>query len=299
MNPASPNTSSAASPDSEPPYILNAPRRMPPPSFCSTTTPCAAYCPTSPPASSTSTTSCFHHAQYGINSVAWSRLEIEVQPLQSSPPFSPSSSSSATPSSGRATIFRLHNHYRHRASRSALGRRHTQAALNLSGQLQYFLGGLLFADLFLTLFIQWKHDWRWDLVSLIVLARQLPPHRRRDWSLDFLFSQIESSTSPPSAESKTSTPSSATPGLADHRRHVLHGIYLWHPLVYRRREPHLGSASPSCSLTTTLSSFAVQSILKLTSCRHRLPALLQRRIRRAPLHGPCLAAKSLLNAASK
>jgi peptidoglycan/LPS O-acetylase OafA/YrhL len=39
-------------------------------------------------------------------------------------------------------------------------------SLTLPGQLQYFLAGLLFADIFLTLMPHWKHDWRWDIVSL-------------------------------------------------------------------------------------------------------------------------------------
>lgn len=39
-------------------------------------------------------------------------------------------------------------------------------SLTLPGQLQYFLAGLLFADIYLTLMPHWKHDWRWDIVSL-------------------------------------------------------------------------------------------------------------------------------------
>jgi peptidoglycan/LPS O-acetylase OafA/YrhL len=37
--------------------------------------------------------------------------------------------------------------------------------VTLPGQLQYFLAGLLFADIFLTLMPHWKHDWRWELRS--------------------------------------------------------------------------------------------------------------------------------------
>jgi len=36
----------------------------------------------------------------------------------------------------------------------------------LLGQIQLFLAGLLLADLFLTEMPRWKHDWRWDLLSL-------------------------------------------------------------------------------------------------------------------------------------
>ncbi|HMF53716.1 MAG TPA: acyltransferase [Edaphobacter sp.] len=39
--------------------------------------------------------------------------------------------------------------------------------LALLGQLQYFLTGLLFADLFLTVMPRWNHDWKWDILSLL------------------------------------------------------------------------------------------------------------------------------------
>jgi peptidoglycan/LPS O-acetylase OafA/YrhL len=93
-----------------------------------------------------------------INSVAWS-LEIEVQFYILAPLL--------------AMLFLIRN---------AVARRLVIAALmatpfflpfssgwglfTLAGQIQYFLGGLLFADLFLTVITHWKHDWRWDLVSL-------------------------------------------------------------------------------------------------------------------------------------
>lgn len=98
------------------------------------------------------------HSYSVINSVAWS-LEIEVQ-FYILAPFI-------------ASIFMI---------RSAPVRRLTLTGLivaagtlqiaadiskgTLAGEIQYFLGGLLLADLFLTASAR-KSDWRWDLVSLI------------------------------------------------------------------------------------------------------------------------------------
>ncbi len=100
-----------------------------------------------------------YHEASTINSVAWS-LEVEVQFYILAPLL--------------ALLFLIRN---------AIARRLVIAALmatpfflpfssgwgiiTLAGQIQYFLGGLLFADLFLTLMTHWKHDWRWDLLSLV------------------------------------------------------------------------------------------------------------------------------------
>jgi peptidoglycan/LPS O-acetylase OafA/YrhL len=100
-----------------------------------------------------------YHEASTINSVAWS-LEVEVQFYILAPLL--------------ALLFLIRN---------AVARRLVIAALmatpfflpfssgwgiiTLAGQIQYFLGGLLFADLFLTLITHWKHDWRWDLLSLV------------------------------------------------------------------------------------------------------------------------------------
>ncbi|MCU1320932.1 MAG: acyltransferase 3 [Acidobacteriaceae bacterium] len=103
------------------------------------------------------------HSPSTINSVAWS-LEIEVQFYILAPLLT--------------LLFVIRNNASRRTAIIALmlaaafiqiashWTANTLPAYTLAGQLQYFLGGLLFADLFLTLFTHWKHDWRWDLVSL-------------------------------------------------------------------------------------------------------------------------------------
>jgi peptidoglycan/LPS O-acetylase OafA/YrhL len=98
-----------------------------------------------------------------INAVAWS-LEVEVQFYLVAPLL--------------ALLFLIRNALTRRfitvASMVAIALvqiafdwgQNTLASTTLAGQLQFFLAGLLLADLFLTVIHRWKHDWRWDLVSL-------------------------------------------------------------------------------------------------------------------------------------
>ena len=100
-----------------------------------------------------------YHQPSTINSVAWS-LEIEVQFYILAPFLS--------------IVFAIGNVSLRRslivAAMVALALVQIAAGLStftLPGRAQYFLAGLLLADIFLVSMPRWKHDWRWDVVSLI------------------------------------------------------------------------------------------------------------------------------------
>jgi peptidoglycan/LPS O-acetylase OafA/YrhL len=95
---------------------------------------------------------------FSINSVAWS-LEVEVQ-FYLLAPLLTMVFAIGNAAVRRAVIVATMLFY------SFLTIRYDLQMWTIAGQLQYFLAGLLLADLMMTLLSHWPHDWRWDLVSL-------------------------------------------------------------------------------------------------------------------------------------
>lgn len=100
-----------------------------------------------------------YHTGSTINSVAWS-LEIEVRFYILAPLLS---LAFVVRSAGLRRMLLITAMIAAALVQIATG----ISALTLAGQLQYFLAGLLLADMFLVSMPHWKHDWRWDLISLV------------------------------------------------------------------------------------------------------------------------------------
>lgn len=94
-----------------------------------------------------------------INSVAWS-LEVEVQFYILAPAL--------------CLVFALRQPIARRAAMlfsivalATLQVAFHTSSLNILGEGQYFIAGLLFADLYLTVLPSWRRTWKWDVVSLV------------------------------------------------------------------------------------------------------------------------------------
>jgi peptidoglycan/LPS O-acetylase OafA/YrhL len=99
------------------------------------------------------------HAPSAINSVAWS-LEIEVQFYLLAPLL-------AMAFAVRTTNLRRILIVVAMVTSALIQVEAGISTFTLAGRLQYFLAGLLFADLFLVSMPLWRHHWAWDLVSLL------------------------------------------------------------------------------------------------------------------------------------
>ena len=99
-----------------------------------------------------------YHTFSTINSVAWS-LEIEVQ-FYILAPLLAMLFAVKHPAGRRILMLVL------MAAAAALQIAAHLGPATLAGQLQYFLAGLLFADMYLLVLPRWKHTWKWDVLSL-------------------------------------------------------------------------------------------------------------------------------------